>query len=46
MRSIGLLVLLWLMVGGVAAGQRGYLTHATQDCAGPNLTNCHVPQLS
>jgi hypothetical protein len=33
MRLIGLLVIVWLIVGGVAAGQRGYLSHATQNCA-------------
>jgi hypothetical protein len=26
-------VIVWLIVGGVAAGQRGYLSHATQNCA-------------
>jgi hypothetical protein len=33
MRIVGLLVLVWLVVGAVAAGQRGYLTHAAQNCA-------------
>ena len=28
-----LLVLVWLVVGAVAAGQRGYFTHASQNCA-------------
>ncbi|HYO02797.1 MAG TPA: hypothetical protein VET27_13395 [Mycobacterium sp.] len=30
-RIVGLLVLIWLVVGG--AGQRGYFTHASQTCA-------------
>jgi hypothetical protein len=33
MRFAGLLVLVWLIVGAVAAGQRGYFTHASQSCA-------------
>ena len=33
-RIVGLLVILWLVVGAVAAGQRGYFTHASQTCAG------------
>ena len=33
-RIVGLPVLIWLVVGAVAAGQRGYLTHASQNCAG------------
>jgi hypothetical protein len=33
MRFIGLVVILWLVAGAVAAGQRGYFTHATQTCA-------------
>ena len=33
MRIVGLLVLVWLVVGAVAAGQRGYFTHAAQSCA-------------
>jgi len=32
-RIVGLLVLVWLVVGAVAAGQRGYFTHAGQNCA-------------
>ena len=32
-RIVGLLVLVWLVVGAVAAGQRGYFTHASQTCA-------------
>ena len=31
-RIVGLLVFVWL-VGAVAAGQRGYFTHATETCA-------------
>jgi hypothetical protein len=30
MRFVGLLVIVWLAVG---AGQRGYFTHASQNCA-------------
>lgn len=33
MRIITLLVLLWLVVGVVAAGQRGYFTGEERDCA-------------
>lgn len=33
-RIIGTLVLIWLVIGAVAAGQRGYFTHASQTCAG------------
>jgi hypothetical protein len=33
MRFVGLLVIMWMIVGGVAAGQRGYFTQATQNCA-------------
>jgi hypothetical protein len=33
MRLVTLLVLVWLVVGAVAAAQRGYLTHTTQGCA-------------
>ncbi|MGO8769634.1 MAG: hypothetical protein ACLQIK_21985 [Mycobacterium sp.] len=32
-RIAGLLLLVWLVVGAVAAGQRGYFTHAAQNCA-------------
>jgi hypothetical protein len=31
-------VIVWLIVGGVAAGQRGYFTHATQNCASAGTT--------
>jgi len=34
MRVVGLLVLVWLIVGAIAAFQRGYFTHAAQNCAG------------
>jgi len=33
MRLLGLIVLIWLVVGAVAAGQRGYFTHAAQTCS-------------
>jgi len=33
MRLLGLIVLIWLVVGAVAAGQRGYFTHAAQSCS-------------
>jgi membrane protein YdbS with pleckstrin-like domain len=33
MRFAGILVIVWLVVGSVAAGQRGYFTHASQNCA-------------
>jgi hypothetical protein len=33
MRFVTLLVLVWLIVGGVATWQRGYFTNATQNCA-------------
>ena len=33
MRLVGLLVLVWLVIGAVAAGQRGYFTHASQTCS-------------
>ncbi len=33
-RIAGLLVLIWLVIGAVAAGQRGYYTDAAQTCAG------------
>ena len=34
MRFVGLLVIVWLIVGAFAAYQRGYFTHASQNCAG------------
>lgn len=33
MRYLGLLVVIWLVVGAVAAGQRDYFTNASQNCA-------------
>ena len=33
MRFVGLLVIVWLIVGAVAAYQRGYFTNAAQNCA-------------
>ena len=35
MRFVGLLVIVWLIVGAVAAGQRGYFTHASQTVPAP-----------
>ncbi|MFE7720142.1 hypothetical protein ACFU44_14000 [Nocardia rhizosphaerihabitans] len=32
-RIIPLLVLVWLVIGVIAAGQRGYLTDREQNCA-------------
>ena len=33
MRFVGLLVVVWLIVGAVAAYQRGYFTNAEQNCS-------------
>ena len=33
MRFVGLLVIVWLIVGAFAAYQRGYFTSAAQSCA-------------
>jgi hypothetical protein len=33
MRYASILVLVWLIVGVIAAAQRGYITRATQNCA-------------
>ena len=33
MRFVGLLVIVWLIVGAIAAAQRGYFTQAAQKCA-------------
>ncbi|WP_040701197.1 hypothetical protein [Nocardia vinacea] len=33
MRLVSLLVLVWLIIGVVAAGQRGYFTDREQNCA-------------
>jgi hypothetical protein len=32
-RVVGLLVVVWLIVGAIAAFQRGYFTQAAQNCA-------------
>ncbi|MFG1781621.1 hypothetical protein ACGFIU_04225 [Rhodococcus oryzae] len=34
MRLITLVVLIWLVVGAIAAGQRGYYTNTQENCAG------------
>jgi hypothetical protein len=34
MRVVGLLVVIWLVIGTVAAVQRGYLESSSQNCAG------------
>ncbi|MDV2474513.1 hypothetical protein ACWDTG_25300 [Rhodococcus zopfii] len=34
MRILTLVVLIWLVVGAVAAGQRGYFSNSEQNCAG------------
>jgi membrane protein YdbS with pleckstrin-like domain len=34
MRIVGLLVVIWLVIGAVAAGQRGYYGSSAQNCAG------------
>lgn len=34
MRIISLLVLVWLIIGAVAAGQRGYYSDSPTNCAG------------
>jgi membrane protein YdbS with pleckstrin-like domain len=34
MRIVGLLVVIWLLIGAVAAGQRGYYGSSAQNCAG------------
>lgn len=31
---IGILVILWLIVGAIACGQRGYFTNHTEGCGG------------
>jgi hypothetical protein len=28
-----MLLLVWLAIGAIATGQRGYITHSTQNCA-------------
>lgn len=32
-RIAGILLLIWLVIGAIAAGQRGYFTHAAQTCS-------------
>lgn len=34
MKIVGLLVVIWLAIGAVAAGQRGYFGSSPQNCAG------------
>jgi hypothetical protein len=34
MRIVSLLILSWLLIGAVAAGQRHYYTTSSADCAG------------
>lgn len=34
MRLVTLVVLVWLIIGAIAAGQRGYFSNSPQDCAG------------
>ncbi|WP_420749325.1 hypothetical protein [Rhodococcus sp. O3] len=34
MRIVTLVVLIWLVVGAIAAGQRGYFSGTEQNCAG------------
>jgi membrane protein YdbS with pleckstrin-like domain len=33
-RLVGLLVVIWLAIGAVAVGQRGYFGSSSQSCAG------------
>jgi hypothetical protein len=33
-RLVGLLIVIWLAIGAVAVGQRGYLGASAQNCAG------------
>ena len=35
MRFVGILVIVWLVVGAIAAGQRGYFTHAHKTVPAP-----------
>lgn len=37
-RVISALVVIWLIIGAIAAGQRGYFTHAAQNCASSATT--------
>ena len=34
MRLVSLLILIWLLIGAIAAGQRHYYTTSSADCAG------------
>jgi hypothetical protein len=34
MRGIGVLIVIWLAIGAVAAGQRGYFASSPDNCAG------------
>ena len=34
MRIVGILVVIWVVIGAVAAGQRGYYGSSAQNCAG------------
>ena len=34
MRIVGVLVVIWLVIGALAAGQRGYYGSSAQNCAG------------
>jgi hypothetical protein len=38
MRLVTLVVVVWLVIGAVAAWQRGYFTNATQNCASAGTT--------
>ena len=38
MRILALIVLVWLIIGAVAAWQRGYFTQTTQNCADAGTT--------
>jgi hypothetical protein len=34
MRLVSVLILIWLLIGAIAAGQRHYYTTSSADCAG------------
>jgi hypothetical protein len=38
MRIVSLVVIVWLVIGAVAAFQRGYFTNAAQNCASAGTT--------
>jgi hypothetical protein len=42
MRIVGLLVIVWLIVGGVAAGQRHYFSSANANCAKVGTTSVTI----